>query len=134
MNQATANNRHVSIVMPDRREPPAIIINPGPKLGLTIYKAAIVTLYLLTVAKVYGTFTNGLPPKFSYVYVSAWLYDIWNQSKAAYINLWLFTEVFKKWTLTRTALILRRNQCWLWFVFSLIIYFIAEIGHYHYMK
>ena len=116
---------HVTIPMP------ATIENPGSILGLTMYKIALVLLYTLVISRSYGIFTNGLPPRFTWVYVTSWLYGSYSHLRGAYINLWIFTQIFKEWTLTNTALAIRHNQFYLWLVFGLIIFFIAEIAVYH---
>ena len=117
-----------------RYSAPRDAVNPRSRVALLLYKIAVILLYVLAVGHMYGTFTNGLPPKFNYVYTVGWLCETFSHLKETYISLWLFVEVFKDLTLEKAALILRRSQCCVWIVFVLIIYFITMIGIYHHSK
>ena len=104
---------------------------PTSICGLILYKCMLIIYYILAVASQFGMFTNGLPPRASYAYITSWLYELFSHLRTVYYWLWLFVDLFRGLTLTRAAIFIRRHVVCLWFVFISIIYFLGQIGYYH---
>ena len=95
------------------------------------YELVLLATYILAIAKPYGAFTTGLPPRNNYEYGSAALYDLFGRFRIWNTILWESTKVFEGITLENSAEFLHKYVCCLFFVLFLCIYFIVDIIRYH---
>ena len=95
------------------------------------YELLLLVTYILAIAKSYGAFTTGLPPRQTYEYVSAAAYELFGRFRIWNTILWQSTKICKDITLFRAAEFLHKHVCCFFAVFFLCIYFVVDIIRYH---
>ena len=95
------------------------------------YELLLLVTYTLTIAKSYGAFTTGLPPRNTYEYISAAAYELFGRFRIWNTILWQSTKICKGITLKRAAEFLHKHVCCFFAVFFLCIYFLVDIIRYH---
>ena len=95
-----------------------------------LYSVMLVSLWLLIVGFIYGTFTDGLPPAYTYVLILASIYDFFDQCRLGYLLLWVDTKLFR-FGLNLAVQYLHKKPALVWLSAALIVAFIGEIAYYH---
>ena len=99
-------------------------------LGIFLYKCLIQICVILTVGFVFGLFTDGAPPKWSYVYILPTVYDLILKIRIGESLLWHSTELFT-FGMPDAVLYLYFNNWLVLLIFCWIIFLICEIGIYY---
>ena len=103
------------------------VINP---LGIFLYTWMLRLSYILIIGFIFGLFTDGLPPKWSYVYILPFLYDLHAKIRIGRCLLWESTGLFS-FEIPDAILYLHNNNWLVLLLFVLIIALICDIGIYH---
>ena len=103
------------------------IISP---LGIFLYTWLLRLCYTLIIGYIFGLFTDGLPPQWSWVYILSFAYDLHIKIRIGRALLWESTGLFS-FEMPDAILYLHSNNWLVLLIFCLIIALICEIGIYH---
>ena len=127
------NSQQINIVIEEEGGiQPEKIEEEGPHfLVLAGYKFIAWATYMLALGAQYGAFTTGLPPRRTFAYVSAAVYEFVGRFRLSRLILWNYTQLLEGITLESTARFLHRHNCCFLIVVGFLLYFIIDIAKYH---
>ena len=99
-------------------------------LGIFLYKWMLRIFYILSVGFIFGTFTDGGPPQWSYIYILPTAYDLLTKIRLARGLLWFSTGLFR-FGMPDAIFYLHQNNGLVLLIFVLIILLILQIGIYY---
>ena len=99
-------------------------------IGIFLYTWMLRLFFILSVGFIFGTFTDGGPPKWSYVYLLPTAYDLLTKIRLARGLLWHSTELFS-FGMPDAIFYLHQNNGLVLLIFCLIIALITQIGIYY---
>ena len=102
-------------------------INP---LGIFLYKWLLRLSFILTTGFIFGLFTTGAPPSWTFVYILPTVYDLFVKIRIIKTLLWDSTELFT-FGMPEAILYLHYNNWLVLLLFVWIIFLICEIGIYY---